>query len=174
MATLWNTTENNYINTMHKISLRLIVIALLVTGLAGASRFALAQAQPTDPNATPPKSEPPAPAPKKKTNPDGETKSHGIPFHGKLQAVDKVEKTLTIKGKEKDRIFLVTSHTKLSRDGKPATLADAVVGEEIAGFAREASAGKYEALSIRFGARAPGQTKPKKPKDDTTPAQTPQ
>src|ERR1700756_312715 len=55
-----------------------------------------------------------------------ENKSKGGPFHGKLVAVDKVAKTITV-GK---RTFLITSETKIKKGGKPATLEGGVVGEE--------------------------------------------
>jgi hypothetical protein len=99
-----------------------------------------------------------------------------MPFRGKLEAVDNVEKTLTVKTKEKDKVwkFQVTSHTKLSKEGKPATLTDAVVGEDVVGFAKEVSAGKFEAVSIRLAVKPPGQAKPRKPKDEPKPDQKPE
>jgi len=84
-------------------------------------------------------------------------KLRGMPFTGKLGAVDKVAKTITIKGKEKDRVFHVTSQTRIVKGGKPATLEDGVVGEEVAGFARESAEGKLEAGSVRFGPRPEGE-----------------
>ena len=48
------------------------------------------------------------------------------PFHGKLVAVDKMAKTITV-GK---RTFQITSTTKIRKNDKPATLEDGVVGEE--------------------------------------------
>ena len=83
-------------------------------------------------------------------------KPRGLPFNGKLGAVDKVAKTITIKGKEKDRVFHITSKTRIMKAGKPATLEDGVVGEEVAGFAHEVE-GKMEAASVRFGPRPEGE-----------------
>ncbi len=154
---------------MQKLKVHLLSIALFSIGTASPG---LAQNEPADPNATAPKSEPAAP--KKKSKPAAEAKGHSMPFHGKLGAVDKVEKTLTIKGKEKDRTIQITSHTKLSKDGKPSTLADAVVGEDISGFAKETTAGKYEALSIRLDAKPPGHSKSKKTTGEPKPDQKPQ
>ena len=83
-------------------------------------------------------------------------KTRGMPFAGKLGVVDKVDKTITVKGKEKDRVFHITSKTRIMKAGKPATLEDGVVGEEVAGFAREVE-GKLEAASVRFGPRPEGE-----------------
>src|SRR6266705_1484505 len=56
-----------------------------------------------------------------------EKKPSAGPFHGKLAAVDKAAKTITV-GK---RTFQITSETKLSKAGKPAALEEGVVGEEV-------------------------------------------
>lgn len=78
--------------------------------------------------------------------------SQGFPFRGKLKAIDKDAMTITVAGKEKDRVFKVTSQTRFTKGGKPATLGDAVVDEEVAGYARNAKDGVPEATSVRFGA----------------------
>src|SRR5260370_16338125 len=49
------------------------------------------------------------------------------PFRGKLAALDKSGKTITV-GK---RTFHITSETKIMKAGKPATLEDGVVGAEV-------------------------------------------
>jgi hypothetical protein len=90
-----------------------------------------------------------------------------MPFRGKLESADNVNKTLTIKGKEKDRTIHITSQTKLTKDGQPAVFGDAVPGEEVAGSVRENADGKIEAVSVRFGAKASDKSKPKKePKEE--------
>ncbi len=91
-------------------------------------------------------------------------KPRGLPFRGKLSAVDKLAKTITIKGKEKDRVFHITSQTKISKAGKPATLDEGVVGEDVSGFAREAAGGNMEAASVRFGPRPEAEGAKGKPK----------
>src|SRR5438093_7713764 len=60
------------------------------------------------------------------------------PFHGKLAAVDKSAKSITV-GK---RTFYITSETKINKAGKPATLDDGVVGEEASGGFKTADDGK--------------------------------
>src|SRR5262245_15867431 len=135
-----------------------LFVALAVSGLTGGTIKGLSQTPPATSTPATPKTEPTSPAaPKPKAKGKQEVAGHTMPFHGKLEGMDKVEKTITVKAKEKDRTWTiqVTSHTKLSKEGKPATLADAVVGEDVAGSAREVSAGKYEAVSVRFAVKAP-------------------
>ncbi|MST94630.1 MAG: hypothetical protein EXS33_05070 [Pedosphaera sp.] len=83
-------------------------------------------------------------------------KGKSLPFTGILTAVDKQAKTITVG----ERVFQVTSETKITKAGKPATLEDGVVGEEAAGSCKTADGGKMEAGSVRFGAKA---AKPKTP-----------
>lgn len=78
-------------------------------------------------------------------------KPAGFPFRGKLKSVDKGAMTLTIAGQEKDRIVHLTQTTKFTKDAKPATLADAVVDQEVAGYAQKGKEGRTEAISVRFG-----------------------
>ena len=79
-----------------------------------------------------------------------ENKSKAGPFHGKLVAVDKGAKTITV-GK---RTFLITSETKLKKSGKPATLEDATVGEEVSGYVKPREDGKLAATTVSFGPKA--------------------
>ena len=89
-------------------------------------------------------------------------KVSGYPFRGKLKSVNKDALTLTLAGKEKDRVFHVTADTKFVRDGKAVALGDGVEGEEVAGYARNEADGKALALSVRFGA-APARDPQKTP-----------
>ncbi len=91
-------------------------------------------------------------------------KSKAIPFTGKLGSVDKVNKTITLAEKTKPgRVFQITSETKLVKNGKPATLDDAVVGDAVGGQYTTGADGKLIASSIRFG------EKPNPAKSTTTP-----
>ena len=67
------------------------------------------------------------------------SKSAATAFHGKISAVDKVAKTITLEGKEKGRTILITAATKIKKTGKPATFSDATVGEEVGGLAARGS-----------------------------------
>jgi hypothetical protein len=89
------------------------------------------------------------------------------PFSGKLGAVDKEKKTITLIGKERSRTLHLNDETKIQKLGKPATLEDAAVGEEVAGQLRKTTDGKETLVSLRIGpkveeAKAPKE-KPAKP-----------
>lgn len=86
-------------------------------------------------------------------------KSGSLPFNGKVGAIDKTAKIITVG----ERKFQVTSETKMTKAGKPAILDDAVVGEEVAGAYRKADDGKLNLTSVRFGPRPEGEKKKKKP-----------
>ena len=84
-----------------------------------------------------------------------------VPFHGKVTAVDKAAMTITVG----QRTFNITSTTKITKDGLPATLADATVGEEVGGaYKRASSKEKLDATSLRIGAKVQGEAIPKKKK----------
>jgi Domain of unknown function (DUF5666) len=78
---------------------------------------------------------------------EGAKKAVAGPFRGKLAAMDKTAKTLTV-GK---RSFQVTSETKILKAGKPATFEDGVVGEEVSGYVKPNEDGKLVATKVNFG-----------------------
>ncbi len=71
------------------------------------------------------------------------------PFHGKIKAVDKTAKTITIG----ETTIQITSETKLNKAGKPATLDDATVGEMVAGAYKKSEDGKLNATTVRIGSK---------------------
>jgi len=77
-----------------------------------------------------------------------EKKARAVPFRGKIGAVDKVAKTVTLESKEKPRTFQITSETKIRKDKKPATLDDVAVGDSVGGSYRENAEGKMEVVSL--------------------------
>lgn len=83
-----------------------------------------------------------------------------MPFRGKLKAIDQKASTITLPGREKDRVFHVIKETKIMKAGKPATLKDAMEGEEVGGLAREAADGKLELVSLRIGPKPEPEEKP--------------
>src|SRR5438045_8038743 len=87
-----------------------------------------------------------------------EKKAKAGPFHGRLVAVDKTAKTITV-GK---RTFLITSETKLKKAGKPATLDEGVVGEEVSGYVKPNENGKLMATTVNFGPKSTGESADKK------------
>jgi hypothetical protein len=74
--------------------------------------------------------------------------------------VDKTARTIIV-GK---RTFLITSETKINKSGKPATLEDGVVGEQVSGYVKPNEQGKLVATKINFGAKAEEQTTKSVPK----------
>jgi hypothetical protein len=121
--------------------LKLGALGLLAAALAGSPAQLLAQ---TTNNPTATKKD----AVAKK---DAATKSKAAhPFHGKLAAVDKIAKTIKVG----ESVYQITSATKITKDGKPATLEDGVVGEPVSGYVKPAEDGKMPATTVRFGAKA--------------------
>jgi hypothetical protein len=82
-------------------------------------------------------------------------------FNGKLSAIDAKAMTLTVG----ERTFEITSETKITKDGKPATLADGLVGETVGGAYKKTD-GKLIATSVHFGGKADGEKKHKKKSDE--------
>ena len=82
-----------------------------------------------------------------------ENKPKQMPFRGKISAVDKTAKTITLEGKEKGRTFQITSATKITKDGKPSVLDEVTVGESVGGLAKGDAAGKWEILTLNVGAK---------------------
>ena len=80
--------------------------------------------------------------------PKTERKARSLPFNGKVGAVDKTAKTITLEGKARQRVFQVTSETRISKDKKPAVLDDVQVGDRVGGSARENADGKMELVSL--------------------------
>lgn len=70
-----------------------------------------------------------------------------LPFNGKVKAVDQDANTVHVG----TRTFQITPDTKIVKGGKPATLADAEVGEVVGGAYRKSDDGKLITVSIRFG-----------------------
>jgi hypothetical protein len=93
--------------------------------------------------------------------PPGKSKKHGVPFNGKLAAVDAQAMTFTV-GK---MVIHVTADTKVTRNGQPATLADGVVGEPVGGAYQKAEDGQLNATVLHLGAKPKDkpENKPKEP-----------
>jgi hypothetical protein len=85
-------------------------------------------------------------------------KSGSLPFHGKLKSVDQNTKTIAVG----EQTIQITSDTKITKAGKPATLEEGTVGEEVAGAYKKTDDGKSVATSVKFGAKAEKATKPVK------------
>src|SRR5438093_10915756 len=145
---------------MSEIASPLLTLVLLVASGAGGSDRALAQNNPGQPKAEAYQSG--TAKTKKKSEASAKKQAKRGSFRGKLASVDTVNKTITIKGKDKDRTYQITSNTKLTKAGKPAVLGDAVAGEDVAGSWKDSADGKPEAVSVNFGAKAPAHSMAKK------------
>lgn len=87
------------------------------------------------------------------------------PFRGKVTAVDATAKTVTVGA----RVFHLSAESKLTKKGQTMTVADIVVGDEIAGNYTTSDDGKLMARTVRVGPKpdqAPGE-KPAKSKKST-------
>ena len=99
-------------------------------------------------------------------------------FYGKVSAVDTTAKTFTVG----DQTFSIVAESQMTKDGKAATLADAVVGEPARGSYTKGSDGKLDVTKVRFGkpaGKGGGKGGGKKNKaasemDTNTPAASPQ
>jgi hypothetical protein len=78
-----------------------------------------------------------------------ETKPRALPFQGKLDSVDQQAKTIKIG----ERVFHVTSDTKITKAGNPATLADAKAGDQVGLSYREVDK-TLNLVSLRIGPKA--------------------
>ena len=90
-----------------------------------------------------------------------EKKAKFRPFNGVVKAVNKEAKTFTLQG-DKAQEFAVGAETVLRKDGQPATLDNIAAGDKVGGRAREATGGKWEAVTINIGTKAVKEA-PKKP-----------
>lgn len=114
-----------------------------------------------------PETNPPAESPKKPTK--KKPASNTLPFRGKVESVDAKAMTITLAGKEKQRVFNVTSKTRLEKDGKPATFADIKAGDDTRGSYAKGKDGDNLIRAVFGPAPAPvekketGEKKPKKP-----------
>jgi hypothetical protein len=122
---------------MTKNTSKIAVLSLFVAALVAMP--ALSRAEGSSTNAPAASGQTPA-QPKKHGNP---------PFHGNLSAVDTKAMTLTVG----TLTLQVTPDTKITKDGKSATLADGVVGEHVSGAYKKTDDGKLTAISIHFGAK---------------------
>lgn len=124
---------------------KLIVSLLLCAGVACATLNLTAADKPADKPAAPEKGDKKG---EKKGDKNADKKAaRSLPFHGKVTAVDKDAKVLTVG----ERKFQATSTTKIVKAGKPAILTDAHVGDEVGGAYREVDGGKLELVSLRIG-----------------------
>ena len=77
-----------------------------------------------------------------------------FPFRGKLSAIDNKASTITLN----NQTIQITPDTKISRQGKPASLAEGAEGDFVAGTFRKETDGKLKALDLNFAPKHPTQS----------------
>jgi hypothetical protein len=78
-------------------------------------------------------------------------KRETYPYNGKVKSADKTAMTITLEGKEKERVINVTSETKIMKAGKPATFGDVTAGDWATGQVKKTADGKESAVSTFLG-----------------------
>ena len=85
------------------------------------------------------------------TNPPAATtpapKKNGLPFHGKVVGVDAAATTFTVG----TLTIAVSSATKITKAGQPATFADIKADETVSGAYKKDDAGKLNATVVKIG-----------------------
>jgi hypothetical protein len=136
-------------STMNKRLLKISLLTIVTAAITGLSLISRADDAGTA-----------APAPEKPAK---------SKFSGQVTAVDVNAKTFTVG----DQTFTVTDDSKVSRNGKEATLADVVVGDPARGSYTTGADGKLDVTKVGFGKKS----KHKKSDTDETstnaPASTP-
>lgn len=76
------------------------------------------------------------------------------PYHGTLDLVDPEGRSITLAGKKKPRVILVTNGTNITRDGRRVSLKEALKGERVSGSVVKNEEGREQALTLRLRGRA--------------------
>ena len=135
---------------MNNRSFRIVLAGLLTTAMVLAPAVGIAQEKARTPPGTN--------APARPSRGD-----RAFPFHGAVTAIDKSAMTLTVG----ERVFHVNADTKISKNGKPVTLADASMGDIVSGNYARSDDGKLTARTIRLAQKTEsGEKSPKKEKSD--------
>jgi len=130
--------NNNIKQQTISIPMKRILIASVLTVTLLSSGLILRAA---DDAASPPKSAAVSQKPKQ------------MPFYGSVKKVDLKANILTLAGKEKDRVFLVTKTTRIHDSGTAKKLADVKVGRKVGGLAKANGAGKWEVATLNLGVK---------------------
>jgi hypothetical protein len=133
------------------MKIKLPVLTLCVAVILAMPALSRAQ----DNSTTPSTNAPAATAPAKK--------HAGLPFHGNLVSVDTNAMSFVVG----THTITVTSDTKITKDGKPATLSDGVVGQPVSGYYKKGDDGALKATTVHFGVKGG------KKKTDSTSTTTP-
>jgi len=148
--------SNRNRKSTNEITMKNIVkISLFAAAIVAAPAFSRAQDMTNQAPAVTPAA--PAAAPDQTTPAPVKPKKQGLVFKGTVSAVDTNAMTLTVE----TRTFDITSDTKITKSGEPATLSDIAVGDKVSGAYKKSEDGKLNATTVRDG---------KKKKDAAAPA----
>ena len=86
---------------------------------------------------------------KKPAQEEKSIKARGLPFRGKISAVDAQSQTVSLAGK-KTRTFKITPTTKIKREGKPVSLDQVEIGESVGGYALNYGSGLPEVVTLNI------------------------
>ena len=132
-----------------------LIMFTIMTAIFGAE-LSFAQAiEPVDKNAKVVQSAPEKAKPK------------GMPFRGKVSAINRETKTFILPGRKQDRVFQVTPKTKFIKNGKPAGFEDLIEGESVGGSAWVGIELIKTVISLRIGPK-PDPSKKAEPKPETS------
>ena len=81
----------------------------------------------------------------------GKQPTRPIPFHGMVSAVDQINKTFTISGKDATRVFKVTDKTSIMKGAAAVTMKDIADNEEVSGAYWKNPDGSLEAKFVKLG-----------------------
>jgi hypothetical protein len=107
-------------------------ITSIVAGLVLGATFTLIPQAPAADPAAPASPAAPAVSPGH-SGAEKESPGRKLPFHGKLAAFSEADRTITLTLSTGEKTYHLTPGTEIFRNEKPATLADAVVGEPVSG-----------------------------------------
>lgn len=127
---------------MMKPAILRMILAMCVASLTGTAALTSAQDA-----ATPPATSPSEPT----SQPDQGAVQK---FYGTVTAVDVNAMTFVVA----DKTYAITGESQMTKDNKPATLADAVVGEPARGSYTTTSDGKLQITKVRFGKKTGGKS----------------
>lgn len=129
---------------MNKNIVKAAILTLLASAIIAAPTVSRAQDATNAPAVAPAA---PAAAPDQTTPTPPKPKKQGLVFRGTVSAVDTNAMTLTVE----TRTFDITSQTRITKSGEPATLSDIVVGDKVSGAYKKSGDGSLDATTIHDG-----------------------
>jgi hypothetical protein len=144
------------------MTMRPKITNLALIGLSALLAFGLTTQLPAQEKKEGEKSEAPS-------APEAKPKRDTAPFRGRVVEVNKTDMTIKVG----QRTFQMTSSTRITKAGKPATFDEIAVGDMVAGQYKKTEEGRLELLSVRImpaggsesGSGAPEQAAPEKKKE---------